>query len=176
MLLAGTTRREGWKTLDSKGSVDYLATVPPLPDAVKAVKWDEIELIHGINVLYPWEAEMLLREIREALTPDGLLVLEQPNFHIASAEEGIEIKVSRGDLQRELENPAKADDIARFCRYWVEWTYGDPRFSDPSHMVKWGYTPQSLSVSLSACGFTRQDLKAAQHHIPVRDFRIEARP
>lgn len=144
MLLAGQTRREGWKTLDSKGSVDYLATIPPLPDAVKAVKWDEIELIHGINVLYPWEAEALLREIREVLTPDGLLILEQPNFTIASAE--------------------------------VEWTYGDPRFKDPSHMVKWGYTPQSLSMSLSACGFTRQDLKAAQHHIPARDFRIEARP
>ncbi len=144
MLLAGQTRREGWKTLDSKGSVDYLATIPPLPDAVKAVKWDEIELIHGVNVLYPWEAETLLWEIREALVPDGLLVLEQPNFHIASAE--------------------------------VEWTYGDPQFKDPCHMVRWGYTPYTLSQLVAECGFTRWELKLAQHHVPDRDFRIEARP
>ena len=72
MLLSGRTRREGWKTLDAKGSVDYLAIVPPLPEEVRAVKWDEIELIHGINVLYPWEAERLLREIAEVMAPGGV--------------------------------------------------------------------------------------------------------
>jgi hypothetical protein len=32
--------------------------------------------------------------------------------------EGIEIKVSRSDLQSELANPQKADDIARYCKSW----------------------------------------------------------
>ncbi|MBU2704094.1 hypothetical protein Ga0466249_005247 [Sporomusaceae bacterium BoRhaA] len=31
---------------------------------------------------------------------------------------GFEIKVSRGDLKRELENPVKAEEIARFCNEW----------------------------------------------------------
>jgi hypothetical protein len=31
---------------------------------------------------------------------------------------GIEIKVSLQDFKREIENPAKAEDIARFCHYW----------------------------------------------------------
>lgn len=32
---------------------------------------------------------------------------------------GIEIKVSRGDWRRELENPAKAEEIAQFCDHWL---------------------------------------------------------
>ena len=32
--------------------------------------------------------------------------------------EGIEIKVYRGDWLRELKNPAKADEIARYCDLW----------------------------------------------------------
>lgn len=31
---------------------------------------------------------------------------------------GFEIKVSKSDLKRELENGLKADEIARFCNYW----------------------------------------------------------
>lgn len=32
--------------------------------------------------------------------------------------QGFEIKVSRSDLLSELKNPAKAESIARYCRYW----------------------------------------------------------
>ncbi len=144
-IMAGVTgRREGWKTLDRKLGADYIALVPPLPREVRCQQWDEIELIHGIGQLYPWDGETLLKEIRVVLKPDGVLILEQPNFHIASSE--------------------------------IEWTYGDPGPRDPLHMVKWGYSPQSLSELLSFCGFTRQELKPAQYHVPDRDFRIEARP
>lgn len=31
---------------------------------------------------------------------------------------GFEIKVSRSDLKRELENPNKADEVARYCNEW----------------------------------------------------------
>jgi len=34
------------------------------------------------------------------------------------ALQGFEIKVSRSDLLSELKNPAKAESIARYCRYW----------------------------------------------------------
>jgi hypothetical protein len=32
---------------------------------------------------------------------------------------GIEIKVSRSDWQRELKDPAKAEEIAQYCDYWT---------------------------------------------------------
>lgn len=146
MLLAGGTIRPGWKTLDAKGSVDYLATIPPLPAEVKAVRWDAIELIHGIASFYPWDADKLLREIRSVLSPDGVLVLEQPDFILALQQGGR-----------------------------VEWLFGDPEPRDPLHMVKWSYTPESLSDLLWRCGFRRVEVKPAVHHIPARDFRIEAR-
>ena len=145
MLLSGRTRREGWKTLDAKGSVDYLAIVPPLPEEVRAVKWDEIELIHGINVLYPWEAERLLREIAEVMAPGGVLALEQPDL-ILTLQQG------RG----------------------LESIYGDPTLEDPSHMCKWGYTPTSLVSLLHRCGFGTCSLRGALHHVRERDFRVEA--
>ncbi len=151
-IMAGITgRREGWKTLDCKPGADYVALVPPLPREVRNQMWDEIELIHGIGQLYPWDGEALLKEIRTILKPDGVLILEQPDMSVAAAQ------------------------VTSF-RPKAEWIYGDPGPRDPLHMVKWGYSPQSLSELLSFCGFTRQELKPAQYHVPARDFRIEARP
>lgn len=86
ILCSGQTRREGWKTLDAnpKNEPDFLAVIPPLPSEVKAVVWDEIELVHGITSFYPWEAETLLKELREVLSPGSKLVLEQPDLRKAS--------------------------------------------------------------------------------------------
>jgi len=85
MIGAGVHRRHGWMVLDANPQAggDYIATIPPLPDAVKAIKWDEIEWIHGITSLYPWDAETVLAELRSVLSPGGKLVLEQPHFHQA---------------------------------------------------------------------------------------------
>lgn len=55
-------------------------------------------------------------ERRTVRTADMLMVSTWPSRGLYC--EGVEIKVSRGDLQRELENPAKADDIAKFCTRW----------------------------------------------------------
>jgi hypothetical protein len=49
-------------------------------------------------------------------TADMLAVSTWPSRGLHA--EGIEIKVSRGDLQRELKQPEKADDIAKHCKYW----------------------------------------------------------
>jgi hypothetical protein len=83
MLCAGITRRDGWKTLDCKSGHDFIATIPPLPDAVKQTNWDEIEWVHGITSLYPWDGFAVLKEIRGVLSENGKLVLEQPDFRKA---------------------------------------------------------------------------------------------
>lgn len=47
---------------------------------------------------------------------DAVVINTYPskNFEIR----GFEIKVSKQDLKKELENGAKADEIAKFCHYW----------------------------------------------------------
>jgi hypothetical protein len=79
------------------------------------------------------------------LAPGGLLTLEQPDF-------------------RKIVAGAK-----------LEWIFGDPSLADPFHMNKWSYSPDSLTVLLAQSGFTCIDVLAARHHLPERDFRIEAR-
>lgn len=90
MLGAGRQRRDGWMTLDANPKVeaDFTALIPPLPAAVQAIRWDEIEWIHGITSLYPWDAEILLKELHSVLEPGGKLILEQPHFY--SAIENVE--------------------------------------------------------------------------------------
>lgn len=153
ILCAGPTRRSGWQTLDSSPvhGPDICATIPPLPPVVKLIKWDAIELVHGITSFYPWEAQQLLGEIRNVLEPDGVLILEQPDVDIVAASL--------------IGSSAK-----------VRWMFGDPSYKDPAFMNKWGYTPASLTAALNEAGFTRIEVKPAQYHLPSRDFRIEARP
>lgn len=87
MIGPGQLRREGWKTLDADPNRgwDFVATIPPLPAAVKAIPWDEIEWIHGITSLYPWDGEQAVIEIFQVLAPGGRLTLEQPDFRQARA-------------------------------------------------------------------------------------------
>lgn len=56
----------------------------------------------------------------------------------------------------------------------VRWLFGDPTFMNPFHMNKWAYTPESLVDLLSHVGFSHVRVLEAEHHIPWRDFRIEA--
>lgn len=144
ILGAGMTRRDGWTTLDANPKLepDIVAIFPPLPPEVHAKSWNEIEWIHGITSLYPWDAEAMLDEIHGVLESHGKLVLEQPDFVHARAK--------------------------------LEWVFGDPMSGNPLHMNKWGYTPISLSQMLRKAGFSRVSVLSAQHHLPERDFRIEA--
>jgi hypothetical protein len=154
ILCAGPAKREGWLTLDGNPAnrPDFLATIPPLPEAVRLVKWDEIEWVHGIGSLDTWEAKEVLFQLREVMEPEGLLVLEQPNL-LAAAE-------------AVLRDPAKA---------W--WMFGDPTHRDPLMMNRWAYTPESLAAMLEHAGFRRISAMAARHHgRSERDFRVEARP
>ena len=144
MIGPGTVRREGWQTLDANSKLEphFVASIPPVPEAVSAIAWDEIEWIHGITSLYPWDAITALKELLGILRPGGKLVLEQPNF--------------------------------RQAVHRIEWLFGDPVFKNPLIMNRWAYTPDGLAEILQSIGYTRIDLLAAIHHVPARDFRIEA--
>jgi len=155
MLCSGSTRREGWKTLDSdpKHGPDFLASIPPLPAAVTRQEWDEIELIHGITTFEQWDVEPLLAALRTVLRPGGKLVLEQPDLY----------KVA---LAIVAAGPEGAPPVA--------WVFGDPSFHNPAHMNQWAYNPGMLSRLLRKVGFAQIEKLPAQHHYQDRDFRIEA--
>jgi predicted SAM-dependent methyltransferase len=87
MIFCGPDSREGWKTLDAmkRPHIDYVATVPPFPSEVTAQQWSEVEWIHGIACLVPWEAEEAVREIYAMLAPGGKLTIETPDFNRAKA-------------------------------------------------------------------------------------------
>lgn len=141
---AGIQERAGWQCLDAvqRSHTTFVATIPPFPAAVKAVAWDEIEWIHGITSLFPWEVEQALIEIYQMLIPGGRLTLEQPDFRKA--------------VER------------------VEWLFGDPSLKDPLHMNRWAWTPDTLTELVEGIGFRQIDILPAQHHLPARDFRVEA--
>ena len=123
---------------------DFIATIPPLPEAVKAIQWDEVEWIHGVGSVYPWEAIEVMAELHSIMEPGGLLVLEQPD--------------------------ARNCDPALH----PEWAFGDPSLRQPLHMNKWIYTPAALLKILDGAGFKHARMLPAQHHVLHRDFRIEA--
>ncbi len=82
---------------------------------------EEVEV--AVGDLYRKNGNIVLSQVRNGTgyarnvrTADMLAISTWPSRGLYA--EGIEVKVSRSDLQRELENPAKADDIARFCKYW----------------------------------------------------------
>jgi hypothetical protein len=147
LLMSGIHHPEGWTTLDANpaNKPDIVATIPPLPPDVWLTKWDEIEWVHGITSLYPWDGERVLKELYWAVQrPDGVLVLEQCDYHHA---------------------------------HWtIPHVFGDPEHREPLHMNRWAYTPDSLTEAVKAAGFTRVEILPAQHHVPSRDFRLEARP
>jgi len=162
MIGAGGKKSSGWVTLDAdpNSGADIIATLPPLPDAVRAVKWDEIEMIHVIEHFYQWEARELLREIRSVLAEGGRLIIEAPNIVYAA-------RVLCG-----IEQPPRGAK-GKFDMWPL---YGDPRGRNPLYGHRWGYSPSSMRKELLEAGFadTGIEEKPAQHHVQVRDFRIEA--
>ncbi len=153
LLLSGADKREGWKTLDANpnNTPDIVAEIPPLPPEVTSQKWDEIECIHGINVIYPWQTEELLPELHAVMAPDGVLIIEVPN------------------IVKATERFLKERNLLRFI-------FGDPSTKDGPSMVKWGFTPDTLEAAVRRAGFKHVKIGQALHHLASRDFRLEARP
>jgi hypothetical protein len=78
----------------------------------------------AVRTLYQKNGCVVLSEVRNGTgferrqprTADLLIVSTWPSRGLYC--EGVEIKVSRSDLQKELEHPEKAESIARYCRRW----------------------------------------------------------
>lgn len=155
--------RNGWVTLDAdpKSGADHIAQIPPLPPAIKAQRWDMVELIHGIEHFYRWDAKALLLEVRQVLAPGGKLILEQPDIFKCA-------QVITGEVL--IENEAQR------WRLGEGGIFGDSRPHRPYMDHKYGYTPQTLRKLLVECGFQDELIveETPRYHIPRRDFRLVA--
>lgn len=162
LLGSGHWHWPGWVTVDGSAANEpnYVATFPPLPDAVKAVQWDEIMAIHVIEHVARWKVEGLLRECHAILKPGGKLILEAPNILYCA-------KVLLGEVEPPAGGAPGQFDMNGF--------YGDQSFEEELMLHRWGYTPDSLSALLKQVGQWAQiEQQAARFHMPVRDFRVEA--
>lgn len=99
-------------------------------------------------------------------TADGIAMSLWPSRGLAI--HGFEIKVSRSDLLSELKNPAKADDIAKYCDFW--WlALGDKDLLRPEDMIPetWGVlVPRGNRLIVKALA------KALEPEAPPRSFWV----
>jgi len=72
---------------------------------------------------------------------------------------GFEIKVSRGDWLKELNNPRKAENIAQFCDFW--WVIA------PKDLIKVEEVPQNWGLMIPF-GDTTKVIKEAKQLKPIR--------
>src|SRR5947207_3003763 len=75
-----------WLSVDgsSTSPADIHAMIPPLPDAVRAMRFDEVLMVHAIEHLAPWLALELAKQVYAVLEPGGVFILEQPNILYAA--------------------------------------------------------------------------------------------
>jgi hypothetical protein len=86
---------------------------------------------------------------RSARSADALAVSCWPSRGLFAA--GIEIKVSRSDWKHELLQPAKSDEVQRFCRHW--WIATSPGIVLPEELPPtWGLVETDGKV----CSVVRQ--------------------
>ena len=159
-LCSGPDKPEGWTTLDANPDCapHICQAVPPLPPEVRDTRWDVIQLIHGIEHFYLWEARRLLKECYEVLSLGGLLILEQPNILFAARVlSGLEAPLTSVEGQSDM---------------WP--LYGDPNHQSTLFCHRWGWTPESLKRELEAVGFKHIIEVPAMTHLRKRDFRLEA--
>jgi len=174
LLCAGPTRPAGFVRLDSNPAhePDILAEIPPLPEEVRATRWDVVELVHGIEHFWPWDAGPLLQEIHEALRPGGVLVLEQPNA-IVGARALLGFQEMPGAPR--ADGPTTLTGVDNSEGMWS--LYGDPNHRDPGYMHRWTYSPVSLTALLrSVAPWSSIEARPQQYHTYARgrDFRLEA--
>lgn len=98
---------------------------------------------HALRQKFPAQEYALFFEVRSATgfsgrlrSADALAMSLWPSRGLEL--HGFEIKVSRGDWLRELKEPQKAEEIARFChRWWL--VVGDPKIVKEDELpATWG--------------------------------------
>jgi SAM-dependent methyltransferase len=116
---------------------------------------DEILAVHVVEHFWRWEVVDILKEWVRVLKPGGKMILECPNLKSACEEF--------------LKNPdlASQPDGNGQRTMWV--FYGDPRWTDPLMVHRWGYTPLSLAQVMSEAG--RADLRQEPAEFKLREPR-----
>ena len=116
---------------------------------------DEILAVHVVEHFWRWEVVQILKEWVRVLKPGGKMILECPNLQSACEEFLKDPNLNSGpghEGQRTM---------------WV--FYGDPRWTDPLMVHRWGYTPLSLAKVMHEAGL--QDLKQEAAHFKLREPR-----
>ncbi len=120
---------------------------------------DEILAVHVIEHFWRWEVIEILKEWVRVLKPNGKLILECPNLKSACEE-----FLKNPDLHS---GPGPEGQRTM----WV--FYGDPRWTDPLMVHRWGYTPQSLANIMHSAGLRDLKQEPAQFKLrEPRDMRI----
>jgi ubiquinone/menaquinone biosynthesis C-methylase UbiE len=120
---------------------------------------DEILSVHVIEHFWRWEVIQILKEWVRVLKPNGKLIIECPNLKSACEE-----FLKNPDLHS---GPGPEGQRTM----WV--FYGDPRWTDPLMVHRWGYTPQSLANIIHQAGLRDLRLEPAQFKLrEPRDMRI----
>ena len=120
---------------------------------------DEILSVHVVEHFWRWKVVAVLREWVRVLKPGGRMVLECPNLKSA--------------CEAFLANPElhAGPGIEGQRTMWV--FYGDPTWTDPLMVHRWGYTPQTLAGVMHEAGLTSIRQEAAQFKLrEPRDMRM----
>lgn len=113
------------------------------PDtAEKIIYRREGEVTLALRDHYPSKEYAVIPQVRNASgfnatrTADAIVVSLWPSRGLSIT--GVEIKVSRSDWKGELKNPEKADEVARFCDFWVL-AVGDEKIVEEGELpLNWG--------------------------------------
>jgi SAM-dependent methyltransferase len=120
---------------------------------------DEILAVHVVEHFWRWEVESILKEWVRVLKPGGKMILECPNLKSACEE------LLRNPEMAALPGPEGQRAM------WV--FYGDPRWTDPLMVHRWGYTPLSLAQIMHLAGLVELRQEPAQFKLrEPRDMRI----
>ena len=120
---------------------------------------DEILSVHVVEHFWRWEVVAVLKEWVRVLKPGGRMVLECPNLKSAC-----ETFLANPDLHA-------GPGLEGQRSMWV--FYGDPSWTDPLMVHRWGYTPQSLAAVMQEAGLTGIRQEPAQFKLrEPRDMRV----
>ena len=109
---------------------------------------DEILSVHVVEHFWRWEVVAVLKEWVRVLKPGGRMILECPNLKSAC-----ETFLANPDLHA-------GPGLEGQRSMWV--FYGDPSWTDPLMVHRWGYTPQSLAAVMQEAGLTGMRQESAQ--------------